>query len=85
MRKKLISNLLVAVHNVAAAEALAFGTRLGTDPATAVKVLADGASSSVMLQVRGPVMCDRSWGNPGMKLHVWQKDISLTAAALPTA
>ena len=44
---KFLANLLVAIHNVSAAEALVLGMKAGSsDPATMVKVLGDGAGSS---------------------------------------
>ncbi len=85
MRMKLMANLLVAVHNVATAEALLLGQRWGIQPRDAVKVLADGAGGSRMLQVRGPQMQDRGWEEATMKVEVWQKDMQLIAAALRQA
>ena len=85
MRMKLMANLLVAVHNIAAAEALLLGQRWGIRPSDAVKVLAAGAGGSRMLQVRGPQMQDRGWEEPTMKIEVWQKDMKLIGAALREA
>ena len=85
MRMKLMANLLVAIHNVATAEALLLGRRWGIKAADAVKVLADGAGGSRMLQVRGPFMEDRGWEAATMKVEVWQKDMKLIAAALRNA
>ena len=85
MRMKLMANLLVAIHNVAAAEALLLGQRWGIKPSDAVKVLADGAGGSRMLQMRGPQMQDRGWEAATMKVEVWQKDMKLIAAALREA
>lgn len=85
MRMKLMANLLVAIHNVSTAEALLLGQRWGIRPAEAVKVLADGAGGSRMLQVRGPLMDGPGWLTPTMKIEVWQKDMQLIAAALREA
>ena len=82
MKMKLVSNLLVAIHNASTAEALVFGERLGIDPALAVTVLADGGSTSRMFEVRGPMMRDRSWDKPGMKVGVFQKDLALISEEL---
>ena len=84
-KMKLVANLLVAIHNVAAAEALLLGARLGLDPATVLKVVGDGAGGSRMLQVRGPVMVNRTWDQPTMKNSVWQKDLALISHALQAA
>ncbi len=85
MRMKLMANLLVAIHNVSTAEALLLGQRWGIRPADAVKVLADGAGGSRMLQVRGPFMQDKGWEQVTMKVEVWQKDMKLIAQALRDA
>ena len=85
MRMKLMANLLVAVHNLAAAEALLLGQRWGIRPSQAVKVLSNGAGDSRMLQVRGPQMEERGWELATMKIEVWQKDMRLIGAALREA
>ncbi|CAM3532484.1 NAD(P)-dependent oxidoreductase [Bordetella sputigena] len=85
MRMKLMANLLVAVHNISAAEALLMGQRMGIDMELAVKVLADGAGGSRMLQVRGPAMAAGTWNEATMKVSIWQKDMKLIAAALAEA
>lgn len=85
MRMKLMANLLVAIHNVSTAEALLLGKRWGIKPSEAVKVLADGAGGSRMLQVRGPFMEDDGWETVTMKVEVWQKDMKLIGAALREA
>lgn len=82
MRMKLVANLLVAIHNVSAAEALVFAQRLGLDPARVVEVVGDGAGSSRMLQVRGPMMAARSWEAATMKVDVWAKDMAIIGEAL---
>jgi len=74
-KTKYVANLLVAIHNVAAAEALVLAMKAGLDPATTLKVVADGAGSSRMLQVRGPMMVRGDYSKPTMKLDVWQKDM----------
>jgi putative dehydrogenase len=76
-RMKFLANLLVAIHNVSAAEALVLGMKAGLDPATMVKVLGDGAGSSRMLQIRGPMMVRNDYADAGMKVGVWQKDMRI--------
>lgn len=85
MRMKLMANLLVAIHNISTAEALLMGERMGIDMDLAVKVLADGAGGSRMLEVRGPVMSAGTWNEAAMKVSIWQKDMKLIAAALAQA
>lgn len=82
MKMKLVANLLVAIHNVAAAEAVLLGARSGLDPEMVVKVVADGAGGSRMLQVRGPMMVNRNWEEATMKHSIWQKDMKLIGEAL---
>jgi putative dehydrogenase len=79
-RMKFVANLLVAVHNVAAAEALSLGLSSGLDPATLCEVLCAGAGQSRMLEVRGPMMVRGVYEPPTMKLDVWQKDMRLIKA-----
>jgi L-threonate 2-dehydrogenase len=76
-KMKFLANLLVAIHNVSAAEALVLGMKAGLDPATMVKVLGDGAGSSRMLQVRGPMMARNDYADAAMKVGVWQKDMGI--------
>jgi 3-hydroxyisobutyrate dehydrogenase-like beta-hydroxyacid dehydrogenase len=78
-KMKFVANLLVAIHNVAAAEALVLAGRAGLNPATTLKVIGDGAGSSRMLQVRGPMMVTGDYSKPLMKLEIWQKDMAIIA------
>jgi 3-hydroxyisobutyrate dehydrogenase-like beta-hydroxyacid dehydrogenase len=73
-RMKFVANLLVAIHNVAAAEAVLLARKAGLNPATAVRILGDGAGASRMLQVRGPMMARRRYADATMKVGIWQKD-----------
>lgn len=77
MKMKLIANLLVAIHNVAAAEAIVLAIKSGVDPATAYKVVSAGAGASRMLDLRGPLMVEGRYEPPTMKVDVWQKDMAL--------
>jgi 3-hydroxyisobutyrate dehydrogenase-like beta-hydroxyacid dehydrogenase len=70
-KTKFVANLLVAIHNVAAAEGLVLAMKAGLDPALTLKVIADGGGSSRMLQVRGPMMVRGDYSTPTMKLDVW--------------
>jgi putative dehydrogenase len=76
-KMKFVANLLVAIHNVAAAEAMVLGMKAGLDPALVLKVVSDGAGSSRMLQVRGPMMVKGDYSEATMKNEVWQKDMSV--------
>lgn len=77
MRMKLIANLLVAIHNVASAEALALATKAGLDPQNVFDVISSGAGSSKIFELRGPMMVRETYEPATMKLDVWQKDMAL--------
>lgn len=82
MKMKFIANQLVAIHNVSTAEAVLFGQKMGMDLHEMLKVIGDGAGGSRMLQVRGPVMADRTWETSQITNRVFHKDMVLIADAL---
>lgn len=77
---KYLANLLVTIHNLAAAEALMLAKRAGLDPAAVLPVLADGAGTSRMLEVRGPAMATGEYEPAAMRVELFQKDIDIIAA-----
>ena len=76
-KMKFAANLLVAIHNISAAEAVILARKSGLDPALAVKVLGDGAGSSRMLQVRGPMMARRTYLPATVTNEIWRKDMKI--------
>lgn len=76
-RMKYLANLLVAIHNVAAAEAVALGMRAGLDGDRILEVLTSGAGTSRMLEVRGPAMVAGDFTNPGIRAETFLKDVRL--------
>ena len=76
-RMKYLANLLVTIHNVAAAEAITLGVKAGMDPALVLEVLAAGAGTSRMLEVRGPAMVADRYDNPGIVAETFLKDIRI--------
>jgi putative dehydrogenase len=76
-KMKFVANLLVAIHNVAAAEAMVLAMKAGLDPAQVLKVVAGGAGGSRMFQVRGPMMVKGDYSEATMKNEVWQKDMTI--------
>jgi 3-hydroxyisobutyrate dehydrogenase-like beta-hydroxyacid dehydrogenase len=76
-KMKFVANLLVAIHNVAAAEAMVLGMKAGLDPSLVLKVVAGGAGGSRMFQVRGPMMVKGDYSEATMKNEVWQKDMTI--------
>jgi len=53
---KLVANLLVGVHTLAAAEALALAHHGGLDLETVIDVIRGGIASSTIFEARGPMM-----------------------------
>ena len=87
-KTKLVANLLVAIHNVAAAEALSFAMRCGLDPEATIDVVSRGAGTSRVFELRAPLMSSGAYEPATMKLDVWDKDLRIIAAhaaALSTA
>jgi putative dehydrogenase len=78
-KMKFVANLMVAIHNVSAAEAFVLGMKSGLPPELIYKVAGDGAGSSRMFQVRGPMMVKGRYGDATMKCEVWQKDMKIIA------
>lgn len=75
-KMKFVANLLVAIHNVAAAEALVLARKAGLDPALTLRVLSDGAGSSRILQLRGPMMVAGDYSKATATLATFQKDLA---------
>lgn len=84
MLMKLVANLLVALNSASVAEALTMATRGGLDPGLVVDVLATGAATSRMLEVRGPLMV-RGEFPAQMKLDLFMKDLHLIQEAARAA
>jgi 3-hydroxyisobutyrate dehydrogenase-like beta-hydroxyacid dehydrogenase len=76
-KMKFVANLMVAIHNVSAAEAFVLGMKAGLPPETIFKVQADSAGSSRMFQVRGPMMVAGKYDEATMKNELWQKDMKI--------
>ena len=79
-KMKFIANLLVAIHNVASAEAFVLGKKAGLDPELIYKVISDGAGTSRMFEVRGPMMTAGKYDEATMKVGVFQKDLDIINA-----
>ena len=76
-KMKYVANLMVAIHNVSAAEAFVLGMKAGLSPKAIYEVQANGAGTSRMFQVRGPMMVAGRYGDVTMKNEVWQKDMKI--------
>src|SRR4051812_33826796 len=79
MKMKFVANLLVAIHNVASAEAMVLGQKAGLDPAQIFKLISAGAGNSRVFELRAPMMVeDRYDGdNVTMRISTWQKDMKV--------
>lgn len=88
-RMKFVANLLVAIHNVASAEAMVLGMKAGLPPKLIFDLIKTGAGNSRIFELRAPMMVKNSYGNPTMKISVWQKDMDVIGSyarkiAVPT-
>ena len=76
-RMKFVANLLVAIHNVASAEAVVLGIKAGLDPQAIYDVIAAGAGTSRIFEIRGPMMVADNYEPATMSLELWQKDMQI--------
>jgi putative dehydrogenase len=78
-RMKFIANHLVAIHNVATAEAMVLAQRAGLDPKMVVDMVGPGAGGSRMFQMRAPMMVEGVYEPATMKVSIWKKDMAVIA------
>jgi 3-hydroxyisobutyrate dehydrogenase-like beta-hydroxyacid dehydrogenase len=78
-RMKFVANHLVAIHNVATAEAMVLAERAGLDAQMVVDLVGPGAGGSRMFQMRAPMMVERSYEPATMKVSTWKKDMAIIA------
>lgn len=78
-KMKFVANLLVSIHNVATAEALVLAMKAGLDPALTLKVIADGAGNSKILQLRGPMMVRGRYTGATARMSIFKKDTAVIA------
>lgn len=88
-RMKYVANLLVAINNVATAEAMVLGIKAGLDPKQIVEVIGKGAGNSRILELRGPMMAENRYDEPTMRISTWHKDMKVigqyaTSLGVPT-
>jgi len=76
-RMKFVANLLVAIHNVAAAEALLLADSAGLDLRQVIELVGPGAGGSRMFQMRAPMMAERRYVPATMRVTTWKKDMSI--------
>ncbi len=76
-RMKYVANLLVAIHNIATAEAMVLGMKAGLDPKAIFETIKTGAGNSRVFELRGPKMVADRYDDATMKVKVWQKDMTV--------
>jgi hypothetical protein len=73
---KLINQLLAGVHIVAAAEAMAFGAKLGLETQSLYDIIKNAAGGSWMFENRVPAMLSADW-TPHSMLAIFVKDLGI--------
>jgi 3-hydroxyisobutyrate dehydrogenase-like beta-hydroxyacid dehydrogenase len=76
-RMKYVANLLVAIHNVASAEAMVLGMKAGLPPRLIFDLIRIGAGNSRVFELRAPMMVQDRYQPATMKISVWQKDMDV--------
>jgi L-threonate 2-dehydrogenase len=74
-KMKYVANLLVAINNVASAEAMVLGMKSGLPPQLIFDLVKAGAGNSRVFELRAPMMVKGKYNNVTMKIDVWDKDM----------
>jgi 3-hydroxyisobutyrate dehydrogenase-like beta-hydroxyacid dehydrogenase len=76
-RMKYVANLLVAINNVASAEAMVLGMKSGLPPQVIFDLIKSGAGNSRVFELRAPMMVKGKYDDVTMKIDVWDKDMQV--------
>jgi 3-hydroxyisobutyrate dehydrogenase-like beta-hydroxyacid dehydrogenase len=76
-RMKYVANLLVAINNVASAEAMVLGMKGGLPPQVIFDLITAGAGNSRVFELRAPMMVKVRYAPATMKIVVWQKEMDV--------
>ena len=76
-KMKFVANHLVAIHNVAAAEAMVLAMKAGLDPHQTVEVVSSGAGTSRVFELRAPMMARAEYLPATMRSSTWKKDLTV--------
>ncbi|RDV03311.1 NAD(P)-dependent oxidoreductase [Undibacter mobilis] len=76
-KMKYVANLLVAIHNVASAEAMVLGMKAGLPPLAILELVSAGAGQSRIFDLRGPMMVKNDYDVVTASLDVFDKDLKL--------
>ncbi len=79
-KMKYVANLLVAINNVATAEAMVLGMKAGLAPQLIFDLIKGGAGNSRIFELRAPMMVKNNYKDASMKIDVWDKDMSVIGA-----
>jgi 3-hydroxyisobutyrate dehydrogenase-like beta-hydroxyacid dehydrogenase len=74
-KMKYVANLLVAINNVASAEAMVLGMKAGLPPQLIFDLVKAGAGNSRVFELRAPMMVKGNYKDVTMKIDVWDKDM----------
>ena len=76
-KMKYVANLLVAIHNVASAEAMVLGMKAGLEPKHLVELVKSGVGNSRIFELRAPLMAENRYQPAQSTIAMWQKDLSV--------
>jgi 3-hydroxyisobutyrate dehydrogenase-like beta-hydroxyacid dehydrogenase len=76
-RMKFVANHLVAIHNVASAEAMLLAECAGLDLKQVIDMVGPGAGGSRMFQLRAPMMAEHVYEPATMRVSTWKKDMAI--------
>jgi L-threonate 2-dehydrogenase len=74
-KMKFVANLLVAINNVASAEAMVLGMKAGLPPQQIIELVSAGAGNSRIFELRAPLMAEQRYEPATMSIGLWQKDM----------
>ena len=74
---KYVANLLVAINNVATAEAMVLGMKAGLPAQLIFDLITPGAGNSRVFELRAPMMVKNDYNDATMKIDVWDKDMQV--------
>jgi 3-hydroxyisobutyrate dehydrogenase-like beta-hydroxyacid dehydrogenase len=76
-KMKYVANLLVAINNVASAEAMVLGMKAGLPAQAIFDLVKAGAGNSRVFELRAPMMVKGKYDDVTMKIDVWDKDMQV--------
>mgnify|MGYP001544476059 FL=1 len=76
-KMKYVANLLVAINNVATAEAMVLGMKAGLPPKLIFDLITPGAGNSRVFELRAPMMVKKNYKDVTMKIDIWDKDMQV--------